>query len=93
MGAQFDTGHDAHAECFAGGGGFIETIDGVVIRDGNGRQLRIMRGLHHHGRCQRPIRRRGVHLQIDKRWRRRRVSCLMFLLLGYDRYHDWGHGR
>nr|WP_238588118.1 hypothetical protein [Gemmatimonas phototrophica] len=72
MRTELDAGNDAHAKALTRLGGFIESVHGIVIGDGDGKQLCIGRGLHHGGRCERSIRSRGMHLQIHERRRRRR---------------------
>ena len=67
MRAQLDTRHHPDAQARACGRRLVEPIHGVMVRDGDRMEPRLLGRLHDSRWRQRPVGRGGVCLQVDER--------------------------
>ena len=61
--------HDANAKLRTRQLRLTESVDRVVIGEGDGEEARVMRSTNNIGRRARSVRCRGVHVEIDERRR------------------------
>jgi len=76
--AKLDSGDDTDASSLSSGSRGDDSVDGVVIGEGNRRQPATRRGFDHFLRGKDPVRRSGVSVEIDEcrpRGARIRTHC------------------